>query len=139
MLGQKNKWNLAICWTMFSISWWFRNVKCSSDELKKKTAHVAPMEKAMKKKNISCITMISISRRFPISIHAPTWGTTPLTRLIMSSAPFFQSTHPCGVRQSTFAPLVDSLVLMQFQISHWLSNLITGPCLKHEWSLYYYG
>lgn len=34
--------------------------------IEKKTAHVAPMEKAMKKKNISCITMISISRRFPI-------------------------------------------------------------------------
>ena len=126
---------------MFSISRRFWNVKCSSGKLtKKKTAHVAPMEKAMKKeKNISCITMISISRWFPISIHAPTWGTTSLTRLIMSSAPFFQSTHPCGVRQSTFAPLVASLVLMQFQISHWLSNLITGPCLKHEWSLYYYG
>ena len=56
----------------------------------KKTAHVAPMEKSNeKRKNISCITMISISRWFPISIHAPTWGTTSLTRLIMSSAPFF--------------------------------------------------
>ena len=40
--------------------------------IEKKTAHVAPMEKAMKKKNISCITMISISRRFPIFFNPRT-------------------------------------------------------------------
>ena len=39
----------------------------------------------------------------------------------------FQSTHPCGVRRGVIARFVASLVLMQFQISHWLSNLITGP------------
>ena len=59
-----------------------------NDEKKRRT--LRQWKKAMKKrKNISCITMISISRWFPISIHAPTWGTTSLTRLIMSSAPFF--------------------------------------------------
>ena len=47
----------------------------------------------------------------------------------------FQSTYPCGVRQSVIAPLVASLVLMPFQISHWLSDLITGPRLKHERSI----
>ena len=51
----------------------------------------------------------SISFLSPISIHAPVWGAT-------------------GV----IARFVASLVLMQFQISHWLSNLITGPRLQHE-------
>ena len=40
----------------------------------------------------------------------------------------FQSTHPCGVRQGVIAPLVASLVLAQFQISHCCyRKSITGP------------
>lgn len=88
-----------------------------------------------------------------ISIHAPVWVRRCLhsdylnNKIFQSTHPCwvrqlrsnrslfyrqFQSTHPCGMRRGVIARFVASLVLMQFQISHWLSNLITGPRLQHE-------
>ena len=34
-----------------------------------------------------------------VSIHAPVWGATYVSRLLLDGVGF-QSTHPCGVRQS---------------------------------------
>lgn len=52
---------VTICWTITSISRGFSNVKCSSDELKKKTVRAGTREKMKKFKTEESTSTISIA------------------------------------------------------------------------------
>ena len=71
---------------------------------------------------VGCESLLRLVRRgWVVSIHAPVWG-AKYTASMSMHAIAFQSTHPCGVRNSTLSPF---FARTRFQSTH--------PCGVRRW------